>query len=392
MSSFNQRIDQSAQASSLSDAQKVRYSRHLLLPEVGSEGQKRLLSSRVLLVGAGGLGSPLALYLAASGVGTLGIVEFDTVEESNLQRQVLYSTSDAGKKKVDVAQSKLLSLNPDLQVIKHPARLDSKNAMSIFADYDVIVDGSDNFATRYLVNDCCVLLGKPSIYGSVYRFDGQVSVFYAARGPCYRCLYPSPPAPGSAPSCAEGGVIGVLPGVIGTLQATEVLKLILDIGEPLIGKVLLYDAKRMSFETFELGRDPNCAVCGKKPTITSPVDYEQLCGLRQESETIIQRVSAADLYEWQQNRREFSLIDVRSMQEREICLIENSLSFELSSLEESLSAIAALAMPLIVYCKSGRRSEQACKILQANGIENVYNLDGGIIGWIEQYDHQLARY
>ncbi|MGE5836428.1 MAG: molybdopterin-synthase adenylyltransferase MoeB [Acidobacteriota bacterium] len=378
-----------------------RYSRHLIMPEVGVAGQRRLKAARVLCVGAGGLGSPASLYLAAAGVGTLGLVDFDTVDFSNLQRQVLYDTADVGRPKLAAAKARLTGLNPEVNVVVHETALKSANALDILSGYDVIVDGADNFPTRYLVNDACVLLGKPNAYGSIFRFDGQASVFAVRGGPCYRCLYPEPPPPGLVPSCAEGGVLGVLPGVVGTIQATEAIKLIIGAGEPLVGRLLLFDALRMSFRTLKLQRDPACPICGDAPTIHALIDYEQFCGitpaaqasststLQAEQETSVEALKS------QIDRRDpIWILDVREPREFEICRIPGSTLIPLGELPKRLAEVpqGAGAPEIIVHCKSGVRSAKAVKLLQEHGINHAKNLKGGILAWIERIDPGLPKY
>jgi adenylyltransferase/sulfurtransferase len=375
-----------------------RYSRHLIMPEVGVEGQRRLKAARVLCVGAGGLGSPAALYLTAAGVGTVGLVDYDVVDASNLQRQVLFSTSDVGRPKVEAARDRLRGLNPGANIVVHEMPLTSSNALQIFADYDIIVDGADNFPTRYLVNDACVLLGKPNAYGSIFRFDGQASVFATKGGPCYRCLYPEPPPPGLVPSCAEGGVLGVLPGIIGTIQATEAIKLIVAAGDTLIGRLLLFDALKMSFRTLKLQRDPTCPVCGDRPTVKSLIDYEQFCGIAPaapaaggvpEFET-----TAEDLKARLDRGDRIWLLDVREKNEYEICRIEGSTLIPLGELPRRLAEVpqGADAPDMVVYCKMGARSAQAVNLLRQKGVTRVQNLQGGILAWIDQVDPSQAKY
>jgi adenylyltransferase/sulfurtransferase len=378
-----------------------RYSRHLIMPEVGVEGQRRLKAARVLCIGAGGLGSPASLYLAAAGVGTLGLVDFDTVDFSNLQRQVLYDTADVGRPKLAAAKARLSGLNPEVNVVVHETALKSANALDILSGYDVIVDGADNFPTRYLVNDACVLLGKPNAYGSIFRFDGQASVFAVRGGPCYRCLYPEPPPPGLVPSCAEGGVLGVLPGVVGTIQATEAIKLIIGAGEPLVGRLLLFDALRMSFRTLKLQRDPACPICGDAPTIHALIDYEQFCGITpavQASSTSTlpaeQETSVETLKSHIDRRDPIWILDVREPREFEICRIPGSTLIPLGELPQRLGEVpqGAGAPEIIVHCKSGVRSAKAVKLLQEHGINHAKNLQGGILAWIERIDPSLPKY
>ena len=376
-----------------------RYSRHLILPEVGLDGQRKLKAARVLCVGAGGLGSPAALYLAAAGVGTLGLVDFDVVDVTNLQRQILYSTLDVGRPKLEAAAERLTGLNPDLNVRTHETRLTSANALDLFRQYDVIVDGADNFPTRYLVNDACVLTGKPNAYGSIFRFEGQASVFATPDGPCYRCLYPEPPPPGLVPSCAEGGVLGVLPGIVGTIQATEALKLILGSGTTLAGRLLLLDAWTMEFRTLKTRRDPECPVCGDHPSITALIDYEQFCGvapvaspaagLPAEFETTVQELKTR-----LDRREDIWILDVREPSEFQICRIPGSTLIPLGELPARLTEVphGADAPDIIVHCKMGGRSAKAVNLLRERGFTRVQNLKGGILQWIKDVDPTQMPY
>jgi adenylyltransferase/sulfurtransferase len=372
-----------------------RYSRHLILPEIGTEGQKRLKAARVLCIGTGGLGSPLGMYLAAAGVGTLGLVDFDVVDESNLHRQVLYSDSDIGRPKLDAAVDRLHQVNPHVTFVKHQTRLDSSNALELFAGYDIVVDGTDNFPTRYLVNDACVLTGKPNVYGSIFRFEGQVSVFWGARGPCYRCLFPEPPPPGLVPSCAEGGVLGVLPGIIGCLQANEAIKLIVGQGEPMIGRLLLFDALRMRFRELKLKKDPECPICSEHPKQTGLIDYVEFCGLPpvgQEDEPDPEiDVTVAQLDEWMKKGDHITLIDVRSDQERAIARIDGARHIPLAELERRLGELDPETR-IVVHCHKGPRSTRATHLLRASGYKKVYNLAGGIDAWAQEIEPGLARY
>lgn len=371
-----------------------RYSRHLIMPEVGMAGQERLKEARVLLIGAGGLGSPLGLYLAAAGVGNLGLVDFDVVDESNLQRQVLYSTHDVGRSKLEAAKERLLGVNPHIDIRTYETRLASANALELFEDYDIIVDGTDNFPTRYLVNDACVLLGKPNVYGSIFRFDGQVTLFDARTGPCYRCLYPTPPPPGLVPSCAEGGVLGVLAGLVGTIQAIEAIKLIVGIGESLQGRLLLIDGLRMQFQELRLRKDPNCPVCGKKPSITQLIDYEEFCGLAPNKNTIRDQtweITPFQLKERLNSGERIQLLDVREPQEWEICRIDGATLIPLGDLPSHLQKLDSTT-PIVVYCKVGVRSGQAAKLLQAAGFSKTQNLIGGIDAWATEIDPTLPTY
>jgi len=370
-----------------------RYRRHLSLSEIGVEGQTQLLESRVLLIGAGGLGCPVAQYLAAAGIGTIGIVDFDRIDASNLQRQILYTTADVGKPKVEVARERIQAMNPDVDVDVHALALNSENALALFADYDVIVDGTDNFPTRYLSNDACVLLGKPNVHGSVFRFDGQATVFDARHGPCYRCLYPEPPPPGSVPSCAEGGVLGVLPGLIALIQATETVKICSGIGEPLYGRLVQYDALRMEFNEFRLKKDPKCPVCGEQPTVTELIDYAGFCGMSGEAETEIAEVSAAAVRAMQERGDDFLLLDVREPAEFMRARIEGSRLIPLGELEDQLAEIREWRdRPVVVHCHHGGRSAKACRTLSAAGFIRVANLTGGIDAWSLTVDGDVPRY
>ena len=381
----------------LSPEEIRRYSRHLIMPEVGMEGQKKLKAARVLLVGAGGLGSPASLYLAAAGVGTLGIVDFDTVEFSNLQRQILHGTRDVGRSKLDSARERLLDVNPEIEIEGHEVRLSAENALQILSDYDIVVDGTDNFPTRYLVNDACVLLGKPNVYGSIYRFEGQVSVFFAEHGPCYRCLYQEPPPPGLVPSCAEGGVLGVLPGIVGALQANEAIKLILNAGDTLVGRLLLFDALRMRFRELRLRKDPECPICGVSPTIHELIDYEAFCGVpwaeeeQRRAESDVPTMSATQLNERLQRGDRLHLIDVREPHEWEICRLEGADLIPLGSLPAELNRLDS-ADEIVIYCRSGNRSAHAVRLLQEAGFRKVYNLGGGILAWSDEVDPTVPKY
>ena len=373
-----------------------RYSRHLILPEVGVEGQRKLKAARVLCVGTGGLGSPLALYLAAAGVGTLGLVDFDVVDASNLQRQIIHSTADIGRKKLDSAEEKLKALNPALNVVKHDTLLSSANALDILKDYDVVADGTDNFPTRYLVNDACVLLGKPNAYGSIFRFEGQASVFGAKDGPCYRCLYPEPPPPGLVPSCAEGGVLGILPGLVGVIQATETIKLILGIGEPLIGRLLLVDALNMRFRQLKLRKNPECPVCGDHPTVTKLIDYQQFCGIEPASERQsavkngIPQVSPKDLKKRIDAGEDLFILDVREPFEYQIANIggvlipQNDVPKRIGEIDRNRE--------IVVQCKSGGRSQRIAEYLKQSGFPTVSNLAGGILAWSDEVDPKVPKY
>ncbi len=380
----------------LTAADLSRYARHLILPEVGMEGQQRLKAARVLCVGAGGLGSPLALYLAAAGIGTLGLVDFDVVDASNLQRQIIHSTRDIGRSKLDSAQEKLLALNPALNVVKHETMLRSENALEILKDYDIVADGTDNFPTRYLVNDACVLTGKPNVYGSIFRFEGQASVFATREGPCYRCLYPEPPPLGLVPNCAEGGVLGILPGLVGVIQATEVIKLILGKGEPLIERMLLVDSLAMRFRELKLRKDPNCPVCGQNPTVTQLIDYQQFCGIvpetRQEQavKNGIPQISAKELKQRLDAGEDLFILDVRQPFEYQIANIggklipPNEVPQRLAELDRNRE--------IVVQCRSGHRSQLIAEFLAEAGYPNVKNLAGGILAWADQIDPKVPKY
>ena len=378
----------------LSNEEIARYSRHLIMPEVALDGQKKLKSARVLTIGAGGLGSPLALYLAAAGVGTLGIVDFDVVDESNLQRQIIHGTSDVGRPKMESARDRIMDINPNVHVEAYEEALSSENALEIFKDFDIVVDGTDNFPTRYLVNDACVLLKKPNVYGSIFRFEGQASVFYAEEGPCYRCLYPEPPPPGLVPSCAEGGVLGILPGAIGTIQATETVKLILGIGEPLIGRLLLYDALDMRFREMKLHKDLSCPVCGENPTVTELIDYQEFCGIPQANAQAaadeVPEISVQELKKKLDNGGEVSVLDVREPHEYEVANIGARL-IPLGELPERLIELDK-DETFAIHCKTGGRSASAVKLLQEAGFENVYNVKGGITAWSEEIDPSVPKY
>ncbi len=385
-----------AAAESLSPEEVARYSRHLILPEVALEGQKRLKAARVLIVGAGGLGSPLGLYLAAAGVGRIGLVDFDVVDFSNLQRQVMHGTSDVGRPKLHSARDRLRDINPGVTIDLYETPLKAANALSIIEPYDVIVDGTDNFPTRYLVNDACVLLGKPNVYGSIFRFDGQASVFHPPHGPCYRCLYPEPPPPGEVPSCAEGGVLGVLPGLVGCIQATETVKLILGRGTPLIGRLLLYDALAMSFREFQVRRNPECPLCGDRPTITRLIDYDEFCGVRPLPPAPAAAPGSGDmtveeLKEMLERGMEVLVLDVRNPEEFQICRIPGTQLIPLAELPARLGELDP-ARDIVVHCKSGVRSQKAVHFLRQQGFGRVRNLRGGILAWAERVDPSLPRY
>ena len=373
-----------------------RYSRHLILPEVGMEGQRKLKAARVLCVGTGGLGSPLALYLTAAGIGTLGLVDFDVVDSSNLQRQIIHSTKDIGRKKLDSAEEKLKALNPSINIVKHDTMLSSANALDIIKDYDIVADGTDNFPTRYLVNDACVLLGKPNAYGSIFRFEGQASVFATETGPCYRCLYPEPPPPGLVPSCAEGGVLGILPGLVGVIQATEVIKLILGKGEPLIGRLLLVDALNMRFRELKLRKNPECPVCGENPTVTQLIDYQHFCGIVPETpqeknvKNGIPQITVKELKVRRDSGDDFFLLDVREPYEYQIAQIGGTLIPQ-NDVPNRLAQIPR-DREIIVQCRSGARSQRIAELLQQAGYTSVANLAGGILAWSDEIDPSVQKY
>jgi molybdopterin/thiamine biosynthesis adenylyltransferase/rhodanese-related sulfurtransferase/molybdopterin converting factor small subunit len=382
----------------LSNAEMARYSRHLILPEVGMEGQRKLKAARVLCIGTGGLGSPLALYLTAAGVGTLGLVDFDKVDESNLQRQIIHATPDIGRPKIDSAAEKLKALNPFVNVVKHETMLTSENALELFADYDIIVDGTDNFPTRYLVNDACVITGKPNVYGSIFRFDGQASVFATKDGPCYRCLYPEPPPPGLVPSCAEGGVLGILPGLVGVIQATEAIKLILGAPEPLIGRLLLVDAWRMKFRELKLRKNPECPVCGTHPTVTKLIDYQQFCGFGgEEKVTTINQMPVEELKRRLDAGDDVVVLDVREPHEFQIANLTGTKPdvkfIPLGQVGQRLGELEEYKdREIVVHCKMGGRSQKAAEQLQAAGFTKLHNLAGGITAWSEKIDPKVAKY
>jgi sulfur-carrier protein adenylyltransferase/sulfurtransferase len=383
----------------LTAAERRRYGRHLVIPEVGEEGQRRLKAASVLLVGAGGLGSPLALYLAAAGVGRLGIVEFDRVDESNLQRQVLFGQPDVGRPKLEVARERLAAVNPHVEVVAHAARLSAANALELIGGYDVIADGSDNFAARYLVNDACVMLGKPDVWGAIARFEGQLAVFWAARGPCYRCLFPEPPPPGVVPSCAEAGVLGVLPGIIGCLQANEVLKLLLGIGEPLIGRLLVFDALGLKFRELTLRKSRDCPVCAENPRQRGLVEYEELCGLpaaeqppADEEEAMEPlEIDVEELARWRAEERDFDLLDVRQPEELALCGLPGARLIPLRELPQRLGELDS-SRPLVVHCHHGPRSLHAVQLLRSRGFARAWSLAGGIDAWSRQVDPSVPRY
>jgi molybdopterin/thiamine biosynthesis adenylyltransferase/rhodanese-related sulfurtransferase len=383
-------------AADLSVDEVRRYSRHLIIPDVGMTGQKRLKNARVLCVGAGGLGSPALLYLAAAGVGTLGVIDFDVVDESNLQRQIIHGQSDIGRPKAESARDSIREINPYVDVIVHKTQLDSDNALEIFAGYDLIVDGTDNFATRYLVNDACVLLGKPYVWGSIYRFDGQASVFWAEHGPCYRCLYPEPPPPGMVPSCAEGGVLGVLCASIGSIQVNEAIKVIVGIGEPLAGRLMIYDALEMSYRTVRVRKDPECPICGKNPTITGLIDYDAFCGTVSEDAQQAaagSTITARELKEMLDRGDDIFLVDVREPNEYEIVSIPGAV---LIPKDQFLSGAALERLPqdkrVILHCKSGARSAECLAVVKNAGFADAAHVGGGVLAWISQVDPSLPAY
>ena len=378
---------------SLSNEEIARYSRHLILPEVGLEGQKKLKAARVLMIGTGGLGSPLGLYLAAAGIGTLGLVDFDVVDESNLQRQIIHGTKDVGRPKIASAKDRLNDINPNVNIEAHETRLTSENALELFKDFDVIVDGTDNFQTRYLVNDASVLTGKPNVYGSIFRFEGQASVFWAEKGACYRCLYPEPPPPGLVPSCAEGGVLGVLPGIVGTIQANEVIKVILGAEGILLNRLLLFDAWKMRFRELKLRKNPDCPICGTNPTITELIDYEEFCGLNLPNDApVLEEITATELNNLIKNDREVQIIDVREPFEVEIARIPNTKLIPLGEIVNRVKEIDQ-SRTAVIHCKAGGRSAKAIAALQESGYRGkLLNLKGGITAWSDDVDSNVAKY
>src|SRR5580704_14099223 len=386
---------ESQRATSLSKEEILRYSRHLIMPEVGMEGQLKLKNAKVLCIGTGGLGAPLGLYLAAAGVGKLGIVDFDVVDNTNLQRQVLFSTSDVGKPKVAAAAARLRGLNPDIEIVAHETNLTSDNALELFKDYDIVVDGTDNFPTRYLVNDACVILGKPNVYGSIFRFDGQITVFAYPGGPCYRCLYPEPPPPGLVPSCAEGGVLGVLPGIVGTIQAAETLKLIIGKGEPLVGRLLLFDALAMRFRELKLRKNPDCPVCGHHRTITKLIDYEEFCGIRGEesaspAQATVPEITPRELKVRLDRGDDLFILDVREPHEFQICNLGGHL-IPLGELSRRVNELDS-SREIVAHCRSGKRSAEAVEFLRSAGFRKVLNLKGGILAWSDEVDASVPKY
>jgi molybdopterin/thiamine biosynthesis adenylyltransferase/rhodanese-related sulfurtransferase len=383
-----------AETPQLSKEEILRYSRHLIMPEVGMDGQLKLKQSRVLLIGAGGLGAPLGLYLAAAGVGHLGIVDFDVVDFTNLQRQVTFSTSDVGRPKLDAAKERLSGLNPAIDIQTYETRLTSSNALDLFRDYDIIVDGTDNFPTRYLVNDACLLLGKRNVYGSIFRFEGQVSIFGAPDGPCYRCLYPEPPPPGLVPSCAEGGVLGVLPGIVGAIQAIEAIKLILGTGDPLIGRLLLFDALGMKFRELKLRKNPACPLCGPNPTITQLIDYEKFCGIRGEETpagaSTVPEIAPRELKQRLDRGDDLFILDVREPHEYQICNL-NGYLLPLGDLPKRVHELDS-SREIVAHCRSGKRSAEAAEFLHKAGFRKIWNLKGGILAWSDEVDPSVPKY
>lgn len=379
---------------SLSKDEILRYSRHLIMPEVGMDGQLKLKRARVLLVGTGGLGAPLGLYLAAAGVGRIGVVDFDKIDFTNLQRQIMFGTSDVGRPKIEAAAERLGNLNPEIQIDRYETQLTSANALEIFRDYDIIVDGTDNFPTRYLVNDACVLLGKPNVYGSIFRFEGQASIFGYPGGPCYRCLYPEPPPPGLVPSCAEGGVLGVLPGIIGSIQAMETLKLILGSGEPLIGRLLLFDALGMKFRELKLRKNPDCPICGEHRTITKLIDYAEFCGIRGEeapaSQSTVPEITPRELKARLDRGDDLYILDVREPHEYQICNIGGHL-IPLGDLSRRVNELDS-SREIVAHCRSGKRSAEAAEFLRKAGFRKIWNLKGGILAWSDEVDSTVPKY
>src|SRR5271154_422147 len=377
----------------LNNEEILRYSRHLIMPEVGMEGQLKIKAAKVLCIGAGGLGSPLALYLGAAGVGTLGIVDFDVVDYTNLQRQIIHSTADVGRKKLDSAAEKLKAINPFVNIQKFETRLSSANALDLFREFDIVADGTDNFPTRYLVNDACVLTGKPNVYGSIFRFEGQASVFATEAGPCYRCLYPEPPPPGLVPSCAEGGVLGILPGLVGVIQATEVIKLILGKGDPLIGRLLLVDALGMKFRELKLRKNPDCPACGSHRTITKLIDYDEFCGIRGEEKPVAGGISEIQVEELKRRldaKEDVFVLDVREPHEYQICNIGGHL-IPLGDLAKRVNELDS-SREIVAHCRSGKRSAEAAEFLRKAGFKKLWNLKGGILAWSDEVDPTVPKY
>jgi len=386
-------IDVKPNTDILTNDEILRYSRHLIMPEVGMDGQRKLKAARVLCIGAGGLGSPLSLYLAAAGVGTLGIVDFDVVDFTNLQRQIIHTTADVGRRKLESAAEKLKAINPFLNLLTFETRLTSENALELFREFDIIADGTDNFPTRYLVNDACVLTGKPNVYGSIFRFEGQASVFATEEGPCYRCLYPEPPPPGLVPSCAEGGVLGILPGLVGVIQATEAIKLILGKGDSLIGRLLLVDALGMKFRELKLRKNPECPVCGRHRTITKLIDYNEFCGIRGEEKAVTTGISEMQVEELKQRLdagEQIFVLDVREPHEYQICNIGGHL-IPLGDLPNRVHELDS-SREIVAHCRSGVRSAKAVAFLQQAGFKKVHNLAGGILAWADRVDPKMPKY
>ena len=381
-------------AAALSKEEVLRYSRHLIMPEVGMEGQLKLKQAKVLCIGTGGLGAPLGLYLAAAGVGRIGLVDFDSVDFTNLQRQILFSSADVGRPKIEVAADRLQGLNPEIQIDRFETHLTSENALDIMKDYDIIVDGTDNFPTRYLVNDACILLGKPNVYGSIFRFEGQISIFGAPSGPCYRCLYPEPPPPGLVPSCAEGGVLGVLPGIVGAIQAAEALKLIIGKGDPLIGRLLLFDALAMRFRELKLRKNPECPVCGAHPTVTKLIDYAEFCGIRGEEapapQTAVPEITPRDFKARLDRGDDLYVLDVREPHEYQICNLGGHL-IPLGDLSRRVNELDS-SREIVAHCRSGKRSAEAVEFLQKAGFRKIWNLKGGILAWSDEVDPNVPKY
>ena len=382
-------------SAALSKEEITRYSRHLIMPEVGMDGQLKLKQAKVLCIGTGGLGAPLGLYLAAAGVGRIGLVDFDKVDLSNLQRQILFDTNDIGRPKIEAATNRLRNLNPDIQIDNFETRLTSENALDILKDYDIVVDGTDNFPTRYLVNDACVILGKPNVYGSIFRFEGQITIFGYPGGPCYRCLYPEPPPPGLVPSCAEGGVLGVLPGIVGAIQAAETLKLIIGKGEPLVGRLLLFDALAMRFRELKLRKNPECPVCGGHPTITKLIDYEEFCGIRGEesaspAQTSVPEIAPRELKARLDRGDDLFILDVREPHEFQICNLGGHL-IPLGELSRRVNELDS-SREIVAHCRSGKRSAEAVEFLRSAGFRKVLNLKGGILAWSDEVDASVPKY
>lgn len=387
-------LDTAAPAATLSKEEVLRYSRHLIMPEVGMEGQLKLKQAKILLIGTGGLGAPLGMYLAAAGIGRIGLVDFDVVDFTNLQRQIIHGTKDVGRKKLDSAAETMLDINPFVQIDRYEVALTSENALDIVKDYDIVIDGTDNFPTRYLVNDACVLLGKPNVYGSIFRFEGQATVFAYQGGPCYRCLYPEPPPPGLVPSCAEGGVLGILPGLIGVVQATEAVKLILGTGEPLVGRLVLYDALAMRFRELKLRRNPECPVCGDNPTIKELIDYHQFCGVPQQAEepkAVESDIDPVDVKAKIDSGDNFVLVDVREPHEYQICSIPTARLIPLGELPKRVHELNS-ADEIVMHCKSGMRSAKAVDFLKQAGFRKVRNMKGGILAWSDKVDPTVPKY